>query len=130
MNKNLIIVLLVIILPIIAYFFMDKTEAISTNNVEANKPQIIKFTSDMCSECQKLDKIFPNVYSKYSKQIVLIKVPVQKRTKDVQNLITKYNVNLIPTMVFLNSSGKVVLRTEGSMTPKELDKHMKDLINE
>ena len=130
MNKNLIIILLIIVLPIVVYFFLNKTQETSTTVVESNKPQVIKFTSEMCSECHKLDETFPNVYPKYSKQINLVRVQVQKRTKENQDLVSKYNVTLVPTMVFLKADGKVMLRTEGAMPAEELDKHLKDLINE
>jgi len=130
MNKNVAIILLVLILPVVAYFLLDKTQAVSTSNIDTNKPTVIKFTSDMCSECQKLDEIFPTVFPKYSKKINLVKVQVQKRTKENQDLINKYNVTLVPTMVFLKGNGKVLLRTEGSMPAQELEKHLKDLIHE
>lgn len=130
MNKNVIIILLVLILPVVVYFFLDKNQAVSTNNVSTNRPEVIKFTSDMCSECQKLDEIFPTVYPKYSKQVSLVKVQVQRRTKENQDLINKYNVTLVPTMVFLKANGKVLLRTEGAMSAQELEKHLKDLTHE
>ncbi len=53
MNKNILIILAILILPICFYYYLDKSQAVSANKVNTSQPQVIKFSSDMCSECQR-----------------------------------------------------------------------------
>ena len=56
MNKNILIILAILILPICFYYYLDKTQSVLANKVNSTRPKIIKFSSDMCSECQKMEK--------------------------------------------------------------------------
>ena len=129
--KNFSIITIIFVIPLIAYMLLSKPDAsLASKTVQPNRPQIIKFTSLMCSDCKKLDGIFKKVYPKYSTKISLIEVPVQSETEFTKAQVQKYNVTLVPTMVFLNAKGKQLYKTEGSMEPGELEQKMKALINE
>jgi len=129
--KNFSIITLVIVLPLIAYFLMSKPDvSLASKVIDTNKPQIIKFTSLMCLDCKKLDKVFKEVYPKYSNKITLIEVPVQSETDYTKSQVEKYNVTLVPTLVFINAKGKKVLKTEGFVEKTQLQDHMKELIHE
>jgi len=129
--KNFSIITIIFVIPLIAYMLLSKPDAsLASKAVKANSPQIIKFTSLMCSDCKKLDGVFRQVYPKYSNKITLIEVPVQTETEYTKAQIQKYNVTLVPTMVFITAKGKKLYKTEGSMEPGELEQKMKDLINE
>ncbi len=130
MNKNIAIILAILILPICFYYYLDKSQTASASKISNNKPAIIKFSSDMCSECQKMDKIVNQIYPKYSDKIELIKIPVQKQTKENLAMIKKYNVTLVPTLVFKKSNGQTMSKFEGSMTNSEFEGYLKRLLNE
>jgi len=130
--KNFSIITLIFVLPLIAYFALARPDvSMAAKKVsDANKPQIIKFTSLMCLDCKKLDKVFKEVYPKYSDKITLVEVPVQSETEYTKAQIEKYNVTLVPTMVFLNAKGQKQLKTEGFVEKAQLQKYMKDLTHE
>ena len=130
--KNFSIITLIFVLPLIAYFALTRPDAsmAAKKAIDPNKPQIIKFTSLMCLDCKKLDKVFKEVYPTYGNKITLIEVPVQSETEFTKQQIEKYNVTLVPTMVFLNAKGKKILKTEGFVEKTTLEKYMKDLIHE
>ncbi|MBQ7125928.1 thioredoxin family protein [bacterium] len=131
MNKNVIIVLLILIVPLIAYWGLTKNRTLSTLPGYASVgPEVIKFSSPMCYECKELEKTFNEVYPNYSEKINLTKIDVTNMTKNTQELIKKYQIKLVPTCIFKNSSGNVVTRTEGNMQPEILNNHLKELINE
>lgn len=130
MNKNVAIILAILILPICFYYYLDKSQAVSASKINNTQPAVIKFASDMCSECQKMDKVVNQVYPKYSDKITLVKVPVQKQTKETQELIKKYNVTLVPTIVFKKSDGQTMARIEGAMDNATFEQYLKRLINE
>lgn len=130
MNKNIVIILAILILPICFYYYLDKSQAASAAKVNSSQPCVIKFASDMCSECQKMEQVINRVYPKYSNKINLIKVPVQKQTKETQALIKQYNVTLVPTLIFKKSNGQVMKRVEGSMDDSTFEGYLKGLLNE
>src|SRR5574344_284267 len=128
--KNFTIIGLIFVIPMLAYAILSHTDATMANKASTGKPQIIKFTSAMCLDCQKLNGVMKQVYPKYSDKLTLIEIHVQENTDYNKEMIRKYNVTLVPTMVFINSKGKKIARTEGFMDKSQLEKRMKDLIND
>ena len=130
MNKNVLIILAILILPICFYYYLDKTQSVLANKVNSTRPKIIKFSSDMCSECQKMEKTVNQVYPKYSGKIELINIPVQKQTKYNLELIKQYKVTLVPTIIFKKSSGQTMAKIEGAMSNNEFEQYLKRILNE
>jgi thioredoxin-related protein len=130
MNKNIASILAILILPICFYYYLDKSQAVSASKINTTQPSIIKFSSDMCSECVKMEKVINKVFPKYEKKITLVNVPVQKPTKEVRNLIKEYNVTLVPTLIFKDTNGQTIKRVEGSMDDNSFENCLKRLINE
>ena len=127
--KNFTIISLIFIVPLLAYMILSKPDvSIASKSSNANNPQIMKFTSLMCLDCKKLDKTFKEIYPKYSEKITLIEIPVQTETAYTKTQVQKYNVTLVPTLVFITAKGKQLYKTEGNMTKVELEQKMKDLI--
>lgn len=128
--KNFSIIALIFVVPLLAYMILTKGDVSSANKaVDANKPQIIKFTSLMCLDCKKLDKVIKELYPKYSQKIVLIEVPVQNEDEFTKKQVEKHNVTLVPTLIFIDAKGKKIRRTEGFVEKNQLEQYMKDLIN-
>ena len=128
-KKNFIIVLLIFLVPIIAYKIMSKTSDNVENKIVVNQPQIIKFSSQMCSECKKLEAVLDEVYPKYSEKIALVKIQVSSNDEYTKKLIEKYNVTLTPTLIILNSKGDKLSKIEGFVEKDKLEMIMKDLVN-
>lgn len=129
--KNLSIIFLIFAIPLVAYMILTKPGATLANKtIDVEKPQIIKFTSQMCLDCKKIDKLLKEIYPKYSDKIVLVEIPVQDETEYTKTQIEKYNVSLVPTMIFINLKGQKTRKIEGYIEKDTLEKYMKDLINE
>lgn len=128
--KNISIITLIFVVPLIAYFFLSKPDAsLASKTSTANKPQVIKFTSLMCLDCKKLDKVIKEVYPKYSDKVVLVEVHVQNNDDYTKKQVEKYNVTLVPTLIILDAKGKKLNKIEGFIEKEKLDKMMKDLSN-
>ena len=56
-------------------------------------------------------------------QFVSVKQDTDKEGKKTSN---KYNVSLLPTLMVLDSNGKVILMAEGALDAKDLSKFLKD----
>ena len=128
MKKNLITVILVLAVPIIAYMALTKSTATTAQPTNAmNKPQVLKFTSKMCLDCQKMNTVFKEIFPQYEGKIILTEIPVQDGTSFTNSQIEKYNVTLVPTIILLDSSGKQVRRIEGAIEKEEMNNYLKGL---
>jgi len=129
MKKTLITLFLVIVLPLIAYFIMNKTNMTSLGSVDAKnaKPQIIKFTSTMCLDCQIMNKIIREIYPNFQDKIELTEINVQEQNKENQKWIKKYKVILVPTIILKDSSGNQVKRIEGAISKEQFVQYLEDL---
>lgn len=128
--KNLTIITLIFVLPIVAYMILAKPDvSLANKTVSGNKPQIIKFTSLMCLDCKKLGAVMKDVYPKYSDKITLIELQVQNDDDFTKKQVEKYNVTLVPTLIILDAKGKKLNKIEGFVEKEKLEKIMKDLSN-
>lgn len=129
MNKNIVIILLIFLVPLGLYWGLTRDKSVAVLPSVAAGAEIIKFASPMCYECQELEKVFNEVYPNYSNKISLRKVDVTQRNNETQKLIKQYDVKLVPTCIFKNENGETIRRTEGSIQPKILENYFKEQIN-
>ena len=114
MNRNIAIVLLIFLVPLAVYWGVTRDKSLGTlPGIAFAGPEIIKFSSPMCYECQELEKIFEEVYPAYSGKVGLRKVDVTQQDVETKKLIKEYQVKLVPTCVFKNAEGAVTRRTGG-----------------
>lgn len=127
MNKNLPIILLIFLVPLAIYWGLTRSKDVTVLPTMAiTRPEIIKFSSPMCYECQELDKIFDEVYPGMANKISLRKIDVTQNDKVTKQLIKEYNVKLVPTCIFKNEEGAIIRKTEGSIQPRILENYMKE----
>ena len=129
MNKNIIWILLIFLVPIAAYYGLTR-ETITTLPAIAAGDELIKFASPMCYECQDLEKVIDNVLPKYSDKVSLRKIDITKKDNNCQELIKEYNVKLVPTTIFKNQDGRIIRQVEGTMKPEVLESYIVELIKE
>lgn len=137
MKKNIIIIALVFIVPLMAFWILSNSNTTTAktnmevptaeNVIATGKPQVLKFTSTMCLDCQTMNKLFKEVFPKYSNDIVLTEISVQDGTAFTTEQIKKYNITLVPTMIFLDSNNKVIRKVEGAIDKDVLEGYLKGL---
>lgn len=127
--KNFTVITLIFVVPLVAYMLLSRPDASLAKKAATNahKAQVIKFTSLMCLDCKKLSGVMKEVYPKYSDKITLVEVQVQNNDDYTKKQVEKYNINLVPTMIFINSKGKRIAKVEGFVEKDKLDKMMKEL---
>lgn len=130
-NKlNLFTILAILILPLLIYSMVKTSdEDLAGASIAAGTPMVIKFSSPMCADCKKLDKVLKTVEPKYSNKVVFQKYSVNSNNANIQNNVRKYGVKVVPTMVFIDKNGKMIKRTEGSMSSSQLEGILKELTN-
>lgn len=129
MNKNIIIVALIFLVPLVAYYGLTKDKLTTPPSIAAGGAEVIKFTSPMCYECQQLEKVFEEVFPAYNRDITLKHINVTQKDNTTKMLIKNYDVKLVPTTVFKDKNGNTLRRIEGSMQPQILENYLKELIN-
>lgn len=128
MNKRTILTILaILVIPVIAFWALssrqEATAVAQTNGV----PQIIKFSSSMCLECKQVEKIFDEIMPQFKDRVEYTSIIVDSR-KDMDNeLIKKHKIQLVPTVVMINSDGKVCKRIEGAVSKEEYIKDIEGL---
>ena len=132
MKKALLIICLIFVLPVIAYAVLSNRQMVDTTEIavaSTGMPRMIKFSAPMCSDCQKMAEVIEEVRDDYNGKVEFVEIMVNQNSPEVQTLIKRHNVTLVPTMVFINSNGEQIARIEGAI-PKEdfimyLEKGMK-----
>ena len=80
------------------------------------KPVIADFGLGFCMQCKKQAAILEEIRKFYGDKVVLRMVNVNME----QTLTSRYEVELIPTLVFFDGTGKVVLKKVGPIGYDEI----------
>lgn len=126
-KKSIITILAILIIPVLAFFGLTFNKDTSTIAQATGKPQIIKFSSTMCLECQEVEKVFKELLPKYQDKVAYTEIIVDSRDDMKNNMIKKYNVTLVPTIIMLNSDGTQYKRIESAIPKDEMENYIKGL---
>jgi len=129
---SLIIILIILIAPVFLYSALKTSSQHETQSIEAisaQKPTIIDFSSEMCLECKELKKVSDPIVNKYKDKINFVVIMINSGNAENQKLIKKYNVKVVPTLVYIDKNGCVIKKTEGSMSSKEFERNIRKLID-
>ena len=127
MKKNVIIISLIFAIPLMLYMALTASNSTTAKTSETGKPQVVKFTSAMCLDCQTMNKVFKEIFPKYNGKIILTEIQVQDKNSFSEEQIKKYNVTLVPTIVLINSDGRQVKRIEGAIPKEQMDRYLQEL---
>jgi len=125
---SLIVIALILILPITFYAMFKAPQSEGRLEAAAGKPIVLEFSSTMCSECQKLQKILDEVEPKYDKKISFQKVNASMIDIAAQEKIKKYNVKSVPTVIFIDKAGRTIAQEVGAMSEETLVLHLEELL--
>ncbi len=128
MKKNIIIISAIFILPIIAYVVLSSSQSVSATQRIEGQPQVIKFSSKLCLDCKKIKKGFDELVPEYQNRISITEYNIDGSNKEVNDAITEHNINLVPTIIFINKNGKEVRRTEGFVNKNTLEQYFNELL--
>jgi thioredoxin 1 len=106
--------------------FITKETCAQNNSKKQEKTKVtfIELGSVKCIPCQKMQKVIKQVEENYPSQVKTIFYDVW--TEGGKKYAEIYNINLIPTQVFLDEKGKEFYRHEGFFPFEELDAIIKN----
>ncbi len=111
MKKHSILLLLVFAITLVSS---------RPNKQEKDKITFIELGSVRCIPCQEMQVVMEQVEEKYSKKVEVIFYDVW--TDEGEPFGKQYNIDLIPTQVFLDKDGKEYFRHEGYFEFEALEK--------
>ncbi len=89
---------------------------VKTTLVNNGKPSIIDFSAVWCPPCRKMKPIFEKIAKQYGDKINFISIDVD----EYPEIANKYQIQSIPTFVFLDEDGKETNRINGAVPESEL----------
>lgn len=87
----------------------------------------IELGSVKCIPCQKMQLVMKKVEEKYPNEVKVIFYDVW--TKEEKKYAEQYKINSIPTQIFLDKNGKEYYRHVGYFPYEELEKVIKQKVN-
>jgi len=126
MKLNTIWILAIFLVPLAIYSALDfRHNASNVSQASDVKPRMVMITSTMCGECVKMKKVLGQVQPSYQNQINFEKYDANQ--SGAQPYVEKYNITLVPTMIFFKKDGQVYKKIEGSIPQTELERYLKEL---
>lgn len=98
-------------------------------NTTSQMPTILEFTSPMCPSCNQLKLVLPAVESKYANKINIQKINTASGDSQTQQLMSKYGIRVVPTLIYLDRNGNYVRSTQGALSESQLDSYFNELIS-
>ena len=129
--KNFLIIMLILILPVSTYLFLNKNSSgIAAIASDSNNPSILIYTSAMCLDCRKMKDVISEIEGSCSDKINFISIDALDNNRKIQESIKKYDIKVVPTLVFTDVNGKEINKIEGFISKEELMKKIEEAINE
>lgn len=87
-----------------------------TDLVNNRKPTVIDFNATWCKPCRTMTPIFHKLASEMGEEYNFVSIDIDKRPE----LAAKYNVQAVPTFIFLDADGKEGNRITGAVPESTL----------
>lgn len=103
----------------------SNTVIIQTQQPETPKklPQLVDLGADKCIPCKMMAPILEELRAEYENNFEVIFIDVWKEPQQGH----KYNIELIPTQIFIDATGKELFRHEGFFAKEDILAKWKEL---
>jgi thioredoxin 1 len=91
--------------------------------IESEKPVVAKFGTVWCGACQVLKPVYKEAANEYKNRVKFVEIDADQ----LKNLVTEYNIQGYPTLLFFKN-GKKVKEVVGSMKVDDLKAHVEEVL--
>lgn len=127
MHKKIVIIVLCAVLALSGIIIGVSVKSCSSDTGgTTGQYTLMDLGSSGCAPCDNLQPILSNLRTKYSGKIS-VKFYDVNRSSEGARLANKYGVSTIPTLLFLDKSGKVVKRMVGYQTQSTIESTFRSL---
>jgi len=91
--------------------------------VESGLPRLVDLGASKCIPCKMMAPILEELKSQYQGKLAVDFIDVSEKPAEAK----KYNINLIPTQIFYDASGKELFRHEGFFSKEDILNKWKEL---
>ncbi len=115
---------LIVFLSVCAVFIEPLTAQTKKDSGQSPAPRItfVELGSVKCVPCRRMQPVMKAVEDKFGDQLQVIFYDVWK--DDQREYAVKYKIRLIPTQVFLDASGRELMRHEGFFPEDDIDEFL------
>ncbi len=86
-------------------------------------PQVIDLGRGTCIPCKMMKPILDELAKEYDGRAIIKIIDIGEQPDEAD----KYNINLIPTQIFINAEGKEIARHEGFMPKEDIVAKLKEM---
>lgn len=108
-KSNIIIVFAIFVLPLLLYYWFNTNTGNDYTAAQATsgKAKVLEFSSPMCYDCKRIEKeIAPlRTMPEYKNTIIFQHINVSDKSPATEQLIAQYNVDVVPTLIFIDKNG-------------------------
>lgn len=129
MTIKIIIILLLAVAVGLAVYFKDKRgtadtgQALQSTAGASGLPRLVDLGADQCIPCKMMAPILSELQKEYDGRFEVEVIDVARN----RSAINEYKINLIPTQIFYDGSGKELYRHEGFFSKNDILAKWKDL---
>ena len=95
------------------------------NALKAGRPLLVDFGSNSCIPCRQLRPVLKEIKQEQAGKMEVLVIDVYKN----RDLSQQYRVQVIPTVILFDSSGKEVFRGQGFMPKEALMEHIRKVVS-
>ncbi len=119
MSRAILITVVLIFLGFLAGCSVETREIKSSEQSLDPVVTFIELGSVRCIPCKNMQPVMASIEMKYRGQVEVIFYDVLE--EDQKQFASQYGIKLIPTQVFLDSTGAELMRHEGYLPEAEID---------
>jgi thioredoxin 1 len=97
-----------------------QTEADFRKALKGGKPMVVDFGSNRCIPCRQLRPVLQKVRKDHEGKLEVLIIEIQKN----QQLAAEYQIQVMPTVVFIDKAGKEVFRHQGFMSEEKIKEQL------
>ncbi len=97
-----------------------QTEADFRKALKGGKPMVVDFGSNSCIPCRQLRPVLQKVRKDHEGKLEVLIIEIQKN----QQLAADYQIQVMPTVVFIDKTGKEVFRHQGFMSEEKIKEQL------